>query len=708
MADQIAEIGNNGGLFRASSGPVAPYRQFSLETGTALGPTDDTFAFAVAENRDVFAIKKSGTGTGTTEVHVLSAASGYSQFSLETGTALGPTDDTFAFALAPNRDVVAIKKSGTGTGTTEVHVLSAASGYSQFSLETGTALGPTDDTFAFAVAENRDVFAIKKSGTGTGTTEVHVLSSGAVSVELVTKFAPTIVFHQNEPFTPCTIEHILQNAVLSGRAALPISGQSMKDSRNFPALAVFKGQLWMAYTQDVLASQLVVSSSGDGMTWSDVAYIPGQSTGTPALAVLGDTLWMVYTDSGSSQLWVTCTTDGLNWQPARQIAGQSTSVPALTLFNNALWMVYSDSDSSQLWVTTSSDGWNWHGADGQQPASQIDGQHTSIPAIAPFANRICMVYRDTNGPRLWASRSLDGWTWKPADIPAPTQDALAAHPSAEFYVAIAESQYPGEGLTAPMYYAVQQFDDCVEVTYLLILAYNGHQTIDALRVGSTFYCILDDFARHQGDLERVTVTISLDGNSILAVCFESHGDASYYSPQQVVVNGTHVLVHSSLNAHGTFNRQITGDWISKYNQPGVADFGDAVGSGGTWTPSEYRLVGLDHADNPVNGQVWAKFAGRLGEHQDNSLTGARYFDGSGLNGPDWVFVKMDTGIASAFGLMPSDATSGDGPTGLGGRLYIRPGNGNRLPSLIPTIRSSENVAEAVSRLVEGYGEAETV
>ena len=110
----------NGALWAAIN---APYEVFSLQTGTALHPTDQTFEFAVAPNRDVFAIKKSNTGTGTTEIHVLSAASGYKNFSLQTGTALHPTDQTFEFAVPPNRDVFAIKKSNAGTGTTEIHVL---------------------------------------------------------------------------------------------------------------------------------------------------------------------------------------------------------------------------------------------------------------------------------------------------------------------------------------------------------------------------------------------------------------------------------------------------------------------------------------------------------------------------------------------------------------------------------------------------------
>jgi hypothetical protein len=96
----------------------APYKGFTLQTGTPLHETDHTFEFGVALNRDVFAFKKSGTGTNSTEVHVLSAASGYQQFSLQTGTALHETDGTWELRVAPNRDIFALKKNGTGSGTT--------------------------------------------------------------------------------------------------------------------------------------------------------------------------------------------------------------------------------------------------------------------------------------------------------------------------------------------------------------------------------------------------------------------------------------------------------------------------------------------------------------------------------------------------------------------------------------------------------------
>ncbi len=109
------------------------FGQFILQTGTVLHETDETFAFAVTDwdgdgRPDLVAIKKSGTGTNSTEVHILSGASDFQQFILQTGTVLHETDETFAFAVTDwdgdgRPDLVAIKKSGTGTNSTEVHIL---------------------------------------------------------------------------------------------------------------------------------------------------------------------------------------------------------------------------------------------------------------------------------------------------------------------------------------------------------------------------------------------------------------------------------------------------------------------------------------------------------------------------------------------------------------------------------------------------------
>lgn len=450
-------------------------------------------------------------------------------------------------------------------------------------------------------------------------------------------------------------------------SALPIVGQFT----SVPALAVFNDALWMVYSGSN-SSQLYTTSSTDGLNWPHVQPIDGQSTSIPAIATFNNALWMVYSDSRSSQLWVTCSSDGNNWSQAQQIEAQGTSVPALTVFQSALWMVYTDSNSSQLWVSTSSNGLTWI------PAAQIEGQFTSIPAIAPFADRICMTYTDSHSSQLWASRSLDGWNWHLPDMPNPTQAMLEQYCDVDFYLQIDPNQYGGQGLTTPQYYAVQEFSDHIEITYLIICAYNGHQTCNALRVGSEFYCIIDDYARHPGDLERVTVKLALSagGYAVTDVCFESHGDATDYAAAAVSFSGQRVIVHSSLNAHGTFNQKATGDWISKKKIAGVADFGDALSSDITtskvWTPSEYRLIGLDASNNPIGSEVWVKFGGRLGQPVDNSFTGSRYFNGDNLDFNDWNFVNMNATLAGWLGLISDEMKYGLGPVGPAGRPYIRP------------------------------------
>jgi murein DD-endopeptidase MepM/ murein hydrolase activator NlpD len=105
---------------------------------------------------NLFAIKKYGTGTGSTEVHILDGASNYQRWLLHTGTPLQATDSQFAFAVGYytgtcTPDLYVIQKNGTGTGSTEVHVLSGASNYQNWALHYGTPLKPTYDNFDFQV-----------------------------------------------------------------------------------------------------------------------------------------------------------------------------------------------------------------------------------------------------------------------------------------------------------------------------------------------------------------------------------------------------------------------------------------------------------------------------------------------------------------------------------------------------------------------------
>src|SRR4051812_17908895 len=118
---------------------ISPYARFSNQVGTPLEETDASFTFAVAQdNRDLFIFKKRNTGTDRTEIHGLTAASNYQEWFLHTGTPLEVSDERYVFLLAPNRDVYVIIRSGTGSGMTELHVLSAETGYQEFSAHVAT------------------------------------------------------------------------------------------------------------------------------------------------------------------------------------------------------------------------------------------------------------------------------------------------------------------------------------------------------------------------------------------------------------------------------------------------------------------------------------------------------------------------------------------------------------------------------------------
>lgn len=121
---------------------------FTLHTSTALHRTDDNFEFLVGDYNhngrpDVYCIKKNGTGSGKTEVHILNGENNYQNFLLQTPTALHETDGNWQFCLGDYShdgclDLYCIAKRNTGSHSTEVHILSGKSNFSEFILHTGT------------------------------------------------------------------------------------------------------------------------------------------------------------------------------------------------------------------------------------------------------------------------------------------------------------------------------------------------------------------------------------------------------------------------------------------------------------------------------------------------------------------------------------------------------------------------------------------
>jgi outer membrane protein assembly factor BamB len=183
------------------------YQAFLLHAASALPevpPGEFQFAigsFAGDHHSNLYAIALNNTGSGTLEVHALGEASNYGAWILHSTTALAPVADssTWQFEIgdrAGSGDLIGISHTATGSGRTEVHALSRASGYQNFTIHTATPLGYTSDAqFAYTLGDHDndgipDIYAVAMNGTVTGQTEVHVLS-GASAYNTWIEHAPT-------------------------------------------------------------------------------------------------------------------------------------------------------------------------------------------------------------------------------------------------------------------------------------------------------------------------------------------------------------------------------------------------------------------------------------------------------------------------------------------------------------------------------------
>jgi kumamolisin len=179
-------------ILSAASG----YQTFLLHAASALAAVPSgQFQFALGSfagdhRSNLYAIILSGTGSGTVEVHVLSEASNYATWVLHSASAFAQTSSSAWRFLVGDRfgsgDLIGVLHGPTtGSGKTEVHILSRASGYQNFTLHTATPLGYTNDSqLAYALGDHDndgipDIYAVLMNGSSSGQTEVHVLSGAS-------------------------------------------------------------------------------------------------------------------------------------------------------------------------------------------------------------------------------------------------------------------------------------------------------------------------------------------------------------------------------------------------------------------------------------------------------------------------------------------------------------------------------------------------
>lgn len=178
------------------------YQSFLLHTKIPVEETDENAAFRIGDyngdgiNDLVYVKKKAG---GCTEVHVLNGADAFQSFLQHVRLPVEETDENGEFQLGDytrdgKSDLFFIKKKASGK--TEVHVLSASSGYTVFVQHVKTELEETDANWEFGVSDYNndnipDLYCMKKQG-ASNTTEVHVLD-GSRSYQAYTLHLATIL-----------------------------------------------------------------------------------------------------------------------------------------------------------------------------------------------------------------------------------------------------------------------------------------------------------------------------------------------------------------------------------------------------------------------------------------------------------------------------------------------------------------------------------
>ena len=174
----------------------ATYAAFDGHFATAAGQhyTFGLYDYVLADRDgdgvdDIIAIKQ-GTYSINVEVHVLDGASGYTTYQLHRVTPLGGgPSGTWVYDAADvdgdgHLDVVGVDKQGAN-GRATVHVLDGATGFRSFLLQAATPVPSLHGgwvTFAMGHHDRDglpDLYAVRRTNTSSGRTEVHVMSGAS-------------------------------------------------------------------------------------------------------------------------------------------------------------------------------------------------------------------------------------------------------------------------------------------------------------------------------------------------------------------------------------------------------------------------------------------------------------------------------------------------------------------------------------------------
>ena len=148
-------------------------RDINLHIKTALEETGDNWEFLLGDYNkngtlDLYCIKKSNTGTNSTEVRVLNGEDNFKSFLLDTGTALPEVGDCYVFQLEDYNndgklDLYCIKKFGNESNSTEINIISGIDNLQSLIKNIRTKIPETNKNYSFCPFKDR-MYVINKKG----------------------------------------------------------------------------------------------------------------------------------------------------------------------------------------------------------------------------------------------------------------------------------------------------------------------------------------------------------------------------------------------------------------------------------------------------------------------------------------------------------------------------------------------------------------
>ncbi len=258
----------------------------------------------------------------------------------------------------------------------------------------------------------------------------------------------------------------------------------------------------------------------------------------------------------------------------------------------------------------------------------------------------------------------------------PTQSDLSTHWQAYHpdgstpYLDISSSGYGGHLESAPCYVTVQQWDDCYEITYLMLYAYQGPQTACWHLSRQPYDCLIRDFGRHQGDLEWVSLTLDKTSLQPREIGLQAHGKVRTVAWVNCPRTQNHPLVRVALHGHAS---ALWGepDRVAQRRLGPLLSICDLYGDGGqVWRPP-LCLVGLDDQGVPINGQIWVRFQGRIGRSLDNHFRRLTRLDGAPMGLLPRLLGRL-VRLAEVRGWLPQRIRHAEGTPALGdpGRWFM--------------------------------------